>query len=131
MYLLDSNVCIRFLNGRSDNIRRNLLNTTPESIHLCSVVKAELYCGAAKSNFPERTLSKVNNFCDRFNSYPFDDCAALKYGQIRAYLEGRGQVIGPNDLMIAAIAVVNNLTLVTHNTKEFSRVEGLKLIDWE
>jgi tRNA(fMet)-specific endonuclease VapC len=62
---------------------------------------------------------------------PFDDRAGKIYGQVRADLEARGTTIGPNDLMIAAIALANDLTLVTHNTSEFNRVLGLKLVDWQ
>lgn len=66
-----------------------------------------------------------------FVSLPFDDQSAVIYGQIRAQLAAPGTPIGPNDLLIASIALANNLILVTHNTREFSRVEGLRLEDWE
>ena len=65
------------------------------------------------------------------NSLPFDDDAAEAYGQIRAKLEKIGKPIGPNDFLIAAIAVANDVRLVTHNTGEFSRVQGLRIVDWE
>ena len=64
-------------------------------------------------------------------SFPFDDAAALIYGEVRAKLSQAGRLIGPYDLQIAAIALANRLILVTHNTEEFSRVGGLKLKDWE
>ncbi|KYG01863.1 hypothetical protein BE21_55765 [Sorangium cellulosum] len=64
-------------------------------------------------------------------SLSFDDVAAERYAVIRAELEGRGQSIGANDLLIAAIALAHDLTLVTHNISEFSRVTGLRLEDWE
>lgn len=64
-----------------------------------------------------------------FVSLPFDDQSAVIYGQIRAQLAVSGTPIGPNDLLIASIALANNLILVTHNTREFSRVEGLRLED--
>lgn len=64
-------------------------------------------------------------------SLPFDDRAADEYGRIRAYLARLGTPIGPNDLLIAAIALANNATLVTHNTTEFNRVPGLTIVDWE
>jgi tRNA(fMet)-specific endonuclease VapC len=62
---------------------------------------------------------------------PFDDAAAQTYGVIRAVLEKEGRPIGPNDMLIAAIALANGLTVVTHNTAEFGRVPGLLLDDWE
>lgn len=61
----------------------------------------------------------------------FDDLAAERYGELRAHLDAAGTPIGPNDLMIASIALANSLTLVTHNTGEFSRVPGLRLEDWQ
>lgn len=130
-YLLDTNACIRYLNGRSENIRQHLEATQPEDIVLCSVVKAELFYGAMKSAKPEENLAKQHRFVSRFISLPFDDHAAEAYSRIRARLEKSGTPIGPNDLLIAAIAVVNDVILVTHNTDEFGRVEGLKLEDWE
>jgi len=130
-YLLDTNTCIRYLNGRSENIRQHFLAISPEELLLCSIVKAELLFGARKSAHVERTLEKVTLFMSRFNSLPFDDPAAEAYGRIRSHLERRGVPIGPNDLLIAAIAISHGVSLVTHNTREFSRIEGLILEDWE
>jgi tRNA(fMet)-specific endonuclease VapC len=131
MYLLDTNVCIRFLNKRSQKITENLSSLSPDDIFICSVVRAELFYGAHKSNNPEKTLTIQNEFCNRFKSLYFDDEAASVYGEIRSELEKRGNVIGPNDLMIASIAIANNLTLVSHNSREFGRIKGLKFVDWE
>jgi tRNA(fMet)-specific endonuclease VapC len=103
----------------------------PHDLLLCSVVKAELFYGAMKSANPEKTLAKQQRFINRFTSLPFDDKAVETYGRIRAQLEKLGTPIGPNDLLIAAIAVANHVTLVTHNTREFSRIEGLEIEDWE
>ena len=129
--LLDTNTCIRYLNGQSENIRRHMEATRPEDIAVCSVVKAELFYGVAKSHHPERNLARLRRFLAPFTSLAFDDHAAELYGQIRAQLETSGMPIGPNDLLIAAIAMANDLTLVTHNTREFSRVKGLQWEDWE
>ncbi|MEM7034077.1 MAG: type II toxin-antitoxin system VapC family toxin [Chloroflexota bacterium] len=130
-YLLDTNACIRFLNGRSASLRKNILTKNSDDLVLCSVVKAELFYGARKSRYPERSLEKQLTFITRFISLPFDDKAAEEYSRIRADLELNGLMIGPNDLMIAAIALVNNVTLITHNTREFGRVEKLVIEDWE
>ena len=111
-YLLDTNVCIRYLNGQSDKIRQQLSEKAPEQIVLCSVVKAELFYGAQKSQHAARNLEKVLQFAGRFVSLPFDDNSAEAYGRIRAQLEQTGTPIGPNDLMIAAIAVANDVVLV-------------------
>lgn len=130
-YLLDTNTCVRYLNGRSERVRQHVESTQPQDIVLCSVVKAELFYGAMKSMKPAENLAKQYRFVNRFASFPFDDNAAEAYSRIRARLEKLGMPIGPNDLLIAAIAVTNDLTLVTHNTGEFGRVEGLELEDWE
>src|SRR5438552_2034488 len=130
-YLLDTNTCIAYLNGRTPEVRRRLAALNPEEIALCSVVKAELLYGAQKSNVREQTMGKLQQFFAPLQSLAFDDRAATEYGAIRADLDRRGQPIGPNDLMIASIARANSLTLVTHNTGEFQRVSGLGLEDWQ
>jgi tRNA(fMet)-specific endonuclease VapC len=73
----------------------------------------------------------LRRFSEPFSSLPFDDDAAEVYGRIRTQLEKSGKPIGPNDLLIAAIAIAHDATLVTHNTGEFSRVEDLRYEDWE
>ena len=84
-----------------------------------------------KSNNPTRTLALQEEFLSCFLSLPFDDAAAIAFGRIRARLAALGTPIGPYDLQIAAIALTNDLTLVTHNIREFSRVRGLRIEDWE
>src|SRR5262245_60481938 len=99
----------------------------PGSVYLCSVVLAELYYGAMHSGAAHQVanLALIAKLRQQFVSLPFDDQAAEEYGRIREHLAALGTLIGPNDLMIAAIALVNRMTLVTHNTSEFSRVPAL------
>ena len=130
-YLLDTNVCIRYLNGTSPAIRARLQALSSSEVAVCSVVKAELFAGAGKSVDPERTLARQTAFLSRFVSMPFDDRAAAVYGQLRSRLEMAGTPLGPMDYQIAAIALANDLVLVTHNLREFSRVDKLRLDDWE
>ncbi len=130
-YLLDTNTCIRYLNGRAPSIRQRLAAVRRDDVVVCSPVKAELFYGAARSRDPSRSLQRQLAFLNGFVSLPFDDQAAWVYGRIRADLAARGTPIGPNDLLIAAIALAYNVTLVTHNTSEFGRVAGLLLEDWE
>lgn len=130
-YLLDTNTCIQHLNQRSASIIRRLADLSASDIAVCSVVKTELFFGAAKSQTREQTLAKQIRFLDQFVSLPFDDRAAEIAGPIRAQLQKRGTPIGPLDLLIASIALANDLILVTHNTVEFSRVDGLRIEDWE
>jgi tRNA(fMet)-specific endonuclease VapC len=131
IFLLDTNACIRYLNSPDSALARRLASLNAADIRLCSVVKAELLYGALHSGNPTRALSVFSYFAAPFTSIPFDDLAAEAYGRIRADLASRGTPIGPNDLMIAAIAVANDLTLITHNVREFSRVDGLHFEDWE
>src|SRR5262245_7956060 len=130
-YLLDTNACIGYLNGRAPGIVKRLQAEKPADVFLCSVVKAELHFGAQRSSDPIREFKKLEQFWHPYASLPFDDRCAVVYGEIRAQLEAAGTPLGPNDLLIAAIALTNGLTLVTHNTREFQRVPGLKWEDWQ
>ena len=130
-YLLDTNACIRVLNGRAPALAERLGRHRPSEVAVCSVVKAELFYGAARSRDPAGSLAKQYEFLAPFRSYEFDDRAAEAAGRIRANLESQGTPIGPYDTQIAAIALVNDLVLVTHNVAEFARVDGLRLEDWE
>lgn len=129
-FLLDTNTCIIYLRGRNLTLKQRLESVIQE-IAVCSIVKAELFYGAMKSAKPEQNLRLQNEFLAQFISLPFDDSVATLFGQTRAQLDSRGTPIGSYDLQIAAIALTHNLTLVTHNTREFSRVDGLRLEDWE
>jgi len=131
IYLLDTNACIVYLNRPMSGVRRRLESLSPQDIAICSVVKAELFYGARRSKNPQRTLALQSTFLNNFVSLPFDDAAATIFSEIRAELAIRGTPIGPYDLQIASIAKVHNLILVTHNTSEFSRVNGLQIEDWE
>lgn len=130
-YLLDTDICILYLARRSAKVLRRLQATPMQEIAVCSVVKAELFYGAWKSANPRQTIARQRQFLDSFVSLPFDDSAAEVYGRERARLAKLGTPIGPNDLLIAAIALAHNLILVTHNTREFGRVAGLQIEDWE
>jgi tRNA(fMet)-specific endonuclease VapC len=130
-YLLDTNVCIVYIKGRNLSLKRRFDTLPIEEISVCSVVKAELFYGAVKSANPERNFALQQAFLDQFVSLSFDDPAATTFGTVRAQLETRGTPIGAYDLQIAAIALAHNLTLVTHNTREFGRVDGLQVEDWE
>ena len=128
--LLDTNVCIGFLNGVDESLRDRLLAESPDELRLCSVVKAELLYGARNSAKVADNLRKLERFFAPFESLTFDDAAAECYGTIRAQLQRAGTPIGGNDLMIAAIARASDLTLVTRNHAEFRRVSGLRVEVW-
>ena len=130
-YLLDTNTCIRYINGRSAAIRQKLPAVPAREIVVCSVVRGELAYGAARSQTPAESAAKQQKFLKPYASLPYDDAAADVGGRIRAALEAAGTPIGPYDLQIAAIALVHGLIVVTHNVREFRRVAGLQVEDWE
>ena len=131
-YLLDSNVWIELLRRRRNRAVFQRLDRLPvEQIATSAVVKGELITGAIKSSASSHNLQRVEDLLRIYEVLPFDEAAALHYGQIRAALEKRGLIIGHNDLMIAATALQHGLTLVTHNTREFGRVPGLVVEDWQ
>ena len=129
-YFLDTNIIVYFLKKTYPRIREHMMNVPLQSIVIPSVVRAEIEYGARKSADYVKTISLYRKFMDVFNSEGFDESCTEIYGKIRADLEKRGTVIGPNDLMIAATVISKDGILVTHNTKEFSRVEGLRIEDW-
>jgi len=131
VYLLDTNTCIHILNGTSESVVQRFANESPQTVALCSVVKAELLYGARKSSAVARNLSNLERFFEALTSYGFDDSAAEHYGLIRADLQRAGTPIGANDLLVASIARSLDLTVVTNNTREFSRVVGLRVVDWQ
>lgn len=129
-HLLDTNICIAFLNGTDENVRTKLRELQPSNVVLCSVVKAELLYGARHSARVDTNLRRLQAFFRPLDSLSFDDDAAEWYGIIRAQLRNAGTPIGGNDLMIAAIARAADATLVTRNQSEFTRVAGLRVDAW-
>jgi tRNA(fMet)-specific endonuclease VapC len=131
-YLLDTNTCVQYLRkGSTSPVSAKLASVQRGDVVLCTVVLAELLYGVLRSRDVAKNLADVRNFVAGFSSLDFDAKAAEEYAKIRADLAAKGTPIGPNDLMIAAIALAHSLTLVTHNTSEFSRVTGLPLEDWQ
>ena len=129
-WLLDTSVCVPLINRTDESTAERLLDHAPGSVLLCSVVKAELYFGARNSARVAENLLRVERFCRAFESLPFDDQAAAHYAVIRSQLRREGRPIGANDLMIASIALVGEVTLVTRNLDEFARVPGLEVERW-
>lgn len=130
-YLLDTNACIAILTGSSERLVARYRRRDPAEIRLCSVVKAELLCGARHSARVAENLETLARFFAPLASLPFDDTCAEQYGLIRADLARQGTPIGPNDLLIAATARTHDATLVSRDVKEFALVVGLRVEDWE
>jgi tRNA(fMet)-specific endonuclease VapC len=129
-YLLDTNSWIHYLKHADSPIRARLEALQPADVMGCSAVRAELLHGAEKYEKRDRRIAIVEQTLAPFRSLPFDDGATASYAAIRHSLEVAGLVIGPYDLQIAAICLAQACTLVTSNTSEFSRVDGLKLENW-
>lgn len=130
-YLLDTNAWIKILNQPHSPVKKKFAHCLPSDIVLCSVVKSELFYGAYKSSRKNANLELLGSIFSQFKSLNFNDEAAEICGNIRAQLHALGKPIGPYDLQIAGIALANNLTIITHNTAEFSRITGLRIEDWE
>ena len=129
-YLLDSNVCIALMR-KMPKVGERFLKHDLCDVATCAIVAAELMAGAYLSQARERNLEVTKDFLASVHQYPFDDTCVEHYGELRARLTRAGQLIGPNDLLIAATALAHGAILVTHNTAEFSRVPGLLIEDWE
>ena len=129
MYALDTNTLIYFFKGIG-RVAGKLLAQPPSEIQIPTVVAYEIETGIAKSERAEARRSQFDQLLDVVHVVPFDHAAARQAARVRAFLERRGTPIGPLDTLIAGTALARGATLVTHNTGEFSRVEGLNLVDW-
>ena len=130
MYLLDTNVCIYFMKNTYPRLTQRLLSHDPSELLISSLTVLELEYGAEKSNWGDRTRQKMALFLAPFTILPFETNDALSAARIRACLERQGIIIGAYDIQIAAQGLSRGLTVVTHNTGEFSRIPELKLEDW-
>ena len=129
-YLLDTNVVIFVLKDRDGKAAARLARESPGDVATCAVVEAELYHGATKYGASDRRRTALDGFLAPYRSLAFDSACVPNYARIRDEMERAGHVIGGNDLLIAAIALTHDLTLVTHNSGEFNRVSGLRVEDW-
>lgn len=130
MYLLDTNIISYWMRGDQRLIEK-IKSTSPGDLSLSTVTLAEIYYGIEKSPVKKMVRrAKIEKICSQLEIFPFDAAAAAKYGPIRATLEKQGTIISERDLQIAAIAMANRLCVVTHNTKEFSRIDKLAIEDW-
>ena len=129
MILLDTNICIYLINARPLGVLAHFQHYRLGEIGLCSIVAAELTYGVAKSQ-SARNRAALEMFLAPMDILAFDEKAIWVYGELRAELERLGQPIGALDTMIAAHALSRDAILVTNNTREFSRVAGLRLENW-
>ncbi len=129
-YLLDTNICIYIINSQSEKLAKKLKTYDIEQFTVSSVSVAELRYGIAKSQATEKNNLALDQFLLPLKIVNFDNNAAMSYGKLCAKLETKGKPIGPLDTLIAAQALAHELTLITNNTREFSRIDGLKIENW-
>jgi tRNA(fMet)-specific endonuclease VapC len=129
--LLDTNTCIEILRGRNALVLARYAGCQRDDIALSAVVRTELLTGAMLSAKAEENQRAVKDFCALYPCLPFDAAAADIHAQWHAHLHRMGALIGSHDLMIAATALAHGLVVVTHNSSEFSRIEGLTVEDWQ
>ena len=130
MYYIDSNTYIYFDKNVSQTLTAKLLSVSPDNLRIPSMVAAELRYGAEKSAKRAYNSERLEKFLALYEIMPFDEDSSKCYAKIRADLEQRGQIIGANDLIIAATVLSRDGTLITRNTSEFSRISKLRIENW-
>jgi len=129
-YLLDTDTCIYIIRKRPQSVFKKLSAMEIEGVAISSLTVAEMFFGVEKSAYSEQNRIKLTEFLAPFAILAFDGKAAVVYGRIRAGLESRGKTIGAIDELVASQAIAEDLTLVSNNTREFSRIPALKLENW-
>jgi tRNA(fMet)-specific endonuclease VapC len=128
--MLDSDICVDLMRGRSPAIRSRLERTSREDVAVSSIVAAELWTGVSKSAHSEQSRNAVLALLAYVTVLDWPGAAATTYGEIRSRLEASGRSIGAMDLLIAAHAIHEKATLITRNLSEFRRVSGLRVEAW-
>jgi tRNA(fMet)-specific endonuclease VapC len=129
-YLLDTNICIYLIKNHPPRILEKFRDHSPREVAISSITLFELHYGVEKSQYQQRSRDALAKFLLPLNLIDPDGPAAEEAAVIRAQLEKRGKSIGPYDLLIAGLALSRNLTLVTNNTREFERINGLQMENW-
>jgi len=130
MYLIDTNICIYIMNEYPPEVIQKFREIGVGNICISSITVSELQYGVHKSKQIKKNRKRLDEFLSPFEIISYDESASKHYGQIRSYLEKQGNLIGPLDMLIAAHALSENLTLITNNEKEFKRVKSLKVENW-
>ncbi len=129
MYVLDTNILICFFKGLG-RVGEKLLGTAPKDIYIPAIVIYELEVGIGRSQFPDKRINQLKELTSVVTILPFTAEAAGHSTTVQVSLSKKGMGIGPFDTLIAGTALANNAILVTHNTKEFSRIPHLRIEDW-
>ncbi|MDR1204448.1 MAG: type II toxin-antitoxin system VapC family toxin [Peptococcaceae bacterium] len=129
-YLLDTNICVYIIKRKPETVLGQLKIKQKEGVAISAITLAELQHGVESSSYREKNAVALGQILAIMTVLPFDGLAAAEYGKIRASLQRKGTPIGPMDTLIAAHAMARRLVLVTNNTREFERVDGLTLENW-
>ena len=129
-FLLDTNICIYLIKNRPPEVLEKFKQHPPSEVAISTITLFELEYGAEKSNRKQQAQKALKKFLSPLDIVDLDQAAANEAAIIRAQLEKKGTPIGPYDILIAGLARSRSMTLVTNNTKEFSRVDGLLLENW-
>ncbi|MGJ3502191.1 tRNA(fMet)-specific endonuclease VapC (plasmid) [Piscirickettsia salmonis] len=132
LYMLDTNICIYLIKQKPRSYYERLMEVEKSRhiLAISSIVLSELQFGVARSQHQRKNQEAINTLVNKLEVLPYEEKAAKYYGDLRTNLQRKGTVIGGNDMIIAAHALSEKAVLVTHNTKEFQRVEHLELEDW-
>ncbi|PIE58718.1 MAG: VapC toxin family PIN domain ribonuclease [Desulfobulbus propionicus] len=130
MYLIDTNICIYIMNNRPQEVIQKCRSVGVGNVYISSITTSELYYGVSKSQKVKENTKRIEEFLKPFTITPYSEKASYFYGKIRANLEKQDNVIGLLDMLIAAHALSKDLTLVTNNINEFSRIKTLKVENW-
>ncbi len=130
MFLIDTNICIYIMNEHPPEVIQKFREIGVGKICISSITVSELQYGVYKSKQIKKNLKRLDEFLSPFEIISYAENSANYYGKIRSQLEKQGNVIGPLDVLIAAHALSENLTLITNNEKEFKRVKSLQVENW-
>jgi tRNA(fMet)-specific endonuclease VapC len=130
MYMIDTDISIYLINSKPPRVLEHFRQHSPGDIVMSAITLSELKYGVKKSSKKRQNIAALNDFAHLIHVCEFDSLAADKYADIRVYLESEGQLIGSMDMLIAAHALSLDLTLITNNVREFSRVPNLRIENW-
>lgn len=129
-FLIDTNICIYIMNNHPAEVVQKFRDVGVGNIYISSITVSELQYGVHKSKHIKENTRRVEEFLTPFEILFYGENESKYYGKIRNQLEKQGNIIGPLDLLIAAHALSNELTLITNNEKEFIRIQSLKVQNW-
>ena len=129
-YMLDTNICIYAMKKKPEKVLQRLQDELEDGVCISSITLAELEYGMKHSSAPLQNEQALLRFLLPLSILPFGPAAASEYGEIRSYLQSRGTMIGPLDMLIAGHARAEGMILVTNNVREFERVPDLQIENW-